>query len=851
MTEGRQHGPQGQIRGHLRVYLGAAPGVGKTFAMLDEGRRRRERGTDVVIALVETHGRPKTAAQVGDLDLVPRRTLEYRGARFTEMDVDAVLARAPRVALVDELAHTNVPGSRNAKRCQDVAELLDAGIDVITTVNIQHLESLNDVVERITGIRQQETIPDAVVRAADQIELVDMSPQALRRRMAHGNVYAAEKVDAALANYFRVGNLTALRELALLWLADRVDEGLQAYRAEHGIRDTWEARERVVVALPGGPQGEALIRRAARIAARTGSRLLAVHVVPSDGIARGDPAALTVQRRLVESLGGTFHQVHGDDVATAVLDVARAENATQIVLGATSHSRLYALLHGSTNHDVVRMSGSIDVHIVTHPGAATRSRRLPRLQSGLSGERQRLGLAVAAVGLPLLTVVLYQARGVLNLASDLVAYLVLTLVVSLIGGLRPALGTALISSLLLNWFFTPPLHTFTIGEPNNLIALLAFLGAAAGVSTVVDLSARRATQAARASGEAQLLATLAETALRVDDVLPALLSQVRESFGFQIVRLQHGEHVIVEETASPEDAAPAPRRPAGDPPAVETFPLGEGVTLAVQGRELTARDRRVLVAVAAQFEVVLEHQRLARRAAAAIPAIEADRMRSALLAAVSHDLRTPLAAALAAVSSLRQLDLTLTEQDRAELLATAKVSLDRLTALVVDLLDMSRLQAGAVAVLRRRVALDEVVPLVLDRLGVPAGAVRIDVPDTLPEVSTDPALLERVLANLISNALRFSPPQSPPSITASLLDAAGTERRIELRVIDHGPGIPEVDHERAFVPFQRLGDRDTTVGVGLGLAVARGLAEALGGGLEPEETPGGGLTMVVVLPMDA
>src|SRR5215469_16560281 len=294
-------------RGQLRIYLGAAAGVGKTYAMLGEGHRRSERGSDVVVAFAEAHGRPQTAALVDGLEVVPRARLTYRGTTFEEMDVDAVLARHPQIALVDELAHTNVPGSRNPKRWQDIEELLNTGIDVITNVNIQHLESLNDVVMKITGVPQRETVPDAIVRAADQVELIDMTPEALRRRMAHGNIYAPEKIDAALNNYFRAGNLTALRELALLWLADKVDEGLQQYRAAHHITGTWEARERVVVALTGGPEGDTLIRRAARIAARShGGDLLAVHVTRSDGLTGANPATLAAQRRLVESLGGSY-----------------------------------------------------------------------------------------------------------------------------------------------------------------------------------------------------------------------------------------------------------------------------------------------------------------------------------------------------------------------------------------------------------------------------------------------------------------------------------------------------------------------------------------------------------------
>ena len=393
--------------GQLRIYLGAAAGVGKTYDMLSEGHRRLERGADVVVAFVETHGRQHTAALLDGLEIIPRKTVEYRGAEFQEMDLDAVLARRPEIALVDEFAHTNVPGSRNEKRWQDVQELLAAGIEVISNVNIQHLESLNDVVQKITGVPQRETVPDAMVRAADQVELVDMTPEALRRRMAHGNIYPPEKIDAALTNYFRTGNLTALRELALLWLADKVDEGLQRYREAHGIHGTWEARERVVVALTGGPEGEQLIRRAARIAARsTGGDLLALHVTRSDGLTGADPAALAAQRRLTESLGGTYHQVIGDSIPEALLSFARAENATQLVLGASRRSWLATVLTGpGSAARTIRGSGDIDVHIVTHSRMG-RGRGLPRSRGGLTLRRQIMGYVLAALLCPLLTLVL-------------------------------------------------------------------------------------------------------------------------------------------------------------------------------------------------------------------------------------------------------------------------------------------------------------------------------------------------------------------------------------------------------------------------------------------------------------
>ena len=430
-------------RGQLRIYLGAAAGVGKTYAMLSEGHRRAERGADVVVAFAETHGRPQTAALIDGLEVVPRKKLAYRGSEWEEMDVDAVLARKPQIALVDELAHTNVPGSRHEKRWQDVAELLDAGIDVISAVNVQHLESVTDVVEQITGVPQRETVPDAVVRAADQVELVDMTAEALRRRMAHGNIYPPEKIDAALTNYFRAGNLTALRELALLWLADKVDEGLQRYRAEHDITSTWEARERVVVALTGGPEGDTLIRRAARIAARSsGGDLLAVHVTKSDGLTGANPANLARQRQLVESLGGTYHQVVGDEISEALLTFAKAENATQLVLGASRRGWLLALLTGpGIGSRTIRDSGAIDVHIVTHshvgqPGGASS----PGTGAGSPAAASSPGWMLAVALAPLLTLALATNRSGINLTSDVLAFLVAVIAVALVGGFLPAVA---------------------------------------------------------------------------------------------------------------------------------------------------------------------------------------------------------------------------------------------------------------------------------------------------------------------------------------------------------------------------------------------------------------------------
>ncbi|WP_043625652.1 sensor histidine kinase [Nonomuraea candida] len=838
------------MRGRLRVYLGAAPGVGKTYAMLGEGRRARERGRDVVVGFVETHGRPRTAALLEGMEVLPRRTIVYRGATFTELDVDAVIERAPKVALIDELAHTNVPGSKNAKRWQDIDEILDAGIDVISTVNIQHLESVNDVVQEITGVPQRETVPDEVVRRAGQIELVDMSPEALRRRLAHGNVYAPEKVSAALSNYFRVGNLTALRELALLWVAGKVDDQLDRYRAEHGIATTWEARERVVVALTGGPEGETLVRRAARIAARTkGADLLAVHVTSSDGLTGGDPARLARQRTLVESMGGTYHQVVGDDIPRALLDFARGVNATQLVLGASRRGRFAQILSRGVGVETTSRSGSIDVHLVTHEEAKRGRRRPERAGAALTRERRLAGWAVAVAGMPALTGVLAPFRDVISLPSEILLFLCLVVGVALVGGMWPAIVAAVGGSLLLNWFFTPPLGRLTIADPENLLALIVFILVAAAVSTIVDLAARRTRQAAHAGAEAEVLSTLAGHVLRGEAALPSLLGRLRETFGLDAVTLlERAGEPTPDDQAEPESwriiatsgAAPCTAPAAGDTDVV----IGDGLVLAARGRLLDAGDRRVLEAFAAEAAVALRQQRLQEEAELARPLAEADRMRTALLAAVSHDLRTPLSAAKAAVESLRNHDITWSDGDRAELLATADESLARLDRLVENLLDMSRLQAGVLGLALQPVALEEVVPRAIDDLGALRERVEGDISIELPEIVADPALLERVLVNLMANAVRHSPPGRTVVITGTWHDDV-----VEIRVIDRGPGIPPQDHERVFLPFQRLGDRDNGTGVGLGLALSRGLTEAMGGTLTPEETPGGGLTMIVSMPV--
>lgn len=823
-------------RGKLRIYLGASPGAGKTYAMLGEAHRRIARGADVVVAIVDTHGRAHTAERLGSLEIVPPQQIEYRGSMFEELDLDAVLARRPAVALVDELAHTNVPGGRHEKRWQDVDELLDAGIDVLSTVNIQHLASLNDVVEQITGVVQRETIPDEVVRHAEQVELVDITPQALQRRLAHGNVYAPEKVDAALRNYFREGNLTALREIALLWLADQVDVALAKYRDEHAITATWETRERVVVAVTGGPESDTLVRRASRIAAKASAELLVVHVVRGDGLAGVAAPQMGSVRALATSLGASMHSVVGDDVPGALLDFAREVNATQLVIGTSRRSRWARIVDEGIGAAVVRESGKIDVHMVTHehtaapPRVALGGRRDRRVQSWIAAFLIPLGATALLAGIDRVT----------GVAGQNALFFVVVLAVALFGGIGPAIVAALLCGLLLNFFFTEPLYSFTIAQPDNFVTTVVLLVIAVAVAALVDAAAARSREARLAAQEAELLAMFAGAVLRGADV-PRLLEKVRETY------TQRGVSLVRTDSEPPLVLGTAGSAPPMTLGAADTVCDVEGshYALLLSGPRLRARDRRVLTAVAGQAAALVRQQELTAEAARASALSETDRLRRLLLSAVGHDLRTPLAAVKASVSSLRSTDIAFSPEDTAELLATIEESTDQLTRLVANLLDSSRLAAGVVTPLLAPVYVDEVVHGAL--AGLSSGGpdternirerVEIDVADTM--VDADAALLERVLANLLDNALRYAP-------TGPIRVGAGTSGdRVTITVADCGPGLAQDDD--VFTTFPRSGDRHSTGGAGLGLTVARGFVEAMGGTITTTDTPGGGTTMIVDL----
>jgi two-component system sensor histidine kinase KdpD len=705
---------------------------------------------------------------VRDLEVLPRRTIVHRGSTFEELDLDALLARAPEVALVDEYAHTNVPGSRHAKRWEDVEALLDAGIDVISTVNVQHLESLNDTVEAITGVAQRETVPDAVVRAADQVELVDMTPEALRRRLAHGNIYGAERVEDALTNYFRESATSPpCGSWRCMWLADKVDDALTEYRERHGIAAPWEARERVMVALTGAPGGDRLVRRAARIAGRLKAPLVGVHVRRSDGLSSGAEVRLEQDKRLLADLGGRFVETTGDDVAEALVRTARTEAVTQIVLGASRRSRWAELTQGSVVNSVLRTSGPVDVHVIStdDDGAGATGGGEDELDGRVvvpAGEiarrplfprrRRTVAYALALLGPVALTAALRPLRAEVNLSTVLLLLLSLVVGVAGTGGTGPAVVAAVLGTLLVNWYFTPPYGTITINDPENLLSLAVLAATGITVAALLERALRRRVEAEAARAEAAGLAQ----------------------------ELRQGE---------------------------------------------------------------AEADRLAA----------ANELRTALLRAVSHDLRTPLASMKASVTSLMQDDVAWSAADTRTFLETIDTEADRLDRLVGELLDMGRIEAGAVEVALTPVSVDELLAGALDGAGATPDRIRLEVPDDLPGVVVDPPLVERALANVLTNALRHSPPDAPVRVVA-----AGLGDDVVVRVVDTGPGIHPDQRARVLQPFQRLGDGRTDPaagerasgvgGIGLGLAVARGFTEAVGGRLDLDDTPGGGLTVSLSLP---
>ncbi|GJD54887.1 sensor histidine kinase [Methylobacterium dankookense] len=874
---------EARTRGRLKVFLGAAPGVGKTYEMLTIGRARLKAGADVVVGVVETHGRAETEALLDGFAVIPRRSVPYHGTVLEEMDLDALLARRPEIALVDELAHTNAPGSRHPKRYQDVEELLDAGIDVLTTLNIQHVESLNDVVAAITRIRVRETVPDGVLDRADDIEVIDLNPDDLIQRLKDGKVYVPDNAERALKHYFSRGNLTALRELALRRTADRVDDELLSHMRANAIAGPWAAGERVLVCVNEDPRSAGLVRYAKRLADRLHApwTALSIEGARSAAFSEAQRDRIAEALRLADRLGGDAVTLPGGRrIADDILAYARSANVNHIVVGKAARSWAFELVNGSVVHDLVRRSGTIGVHVV--PGEAPPAESPARRAVATAAPRRTrdgrpylVALLATATGLGA-ALLLQPYAGVEN--ADL---FLLTAVVGVAvrWGLGPSLVAVVAASLAYNFFFLPPVYTFTIADPTNVAAFLLFTLVAVLVS---NLAARARSVAVIAQGRAKATERLFGFSRKLagcgtlDDVLWATSAQVAAMLGVRVVLLlPEGKAVTVRAGYPPEDMLDEADlaaaqwafdndRPAGR--GADTLPgarrlflpmrTGRG-TIGVIGLDrdgtgpiLTPEGRRLLDALADMGALAIERVRLVEDLDRAEREAETDRLARALLTSISHDLRTPLASVLGAASTLRDLDADLPKEAKAELVATIIAESERLNRFIANLLDMTRLEAGAVApnLLAQDVA--ETVDTALRRTeAVLAGhRVRVAVEPDLPTLRLDPVLFEQVLVNLLDNAAKYAPEGTTVTVRARREGAS-----VRIAVLDEGDGLPEADVERVFDKFYRArkGDR-VRAGTGLGLAIARGFVEAMGGTVTAaNRRDRGGACFLVTLPVPA
>jgi len=869
-------------RGRLKLFLGAAPGVGKTYEMLSSAQRRRREGVDVVVGVVETHGRRETEAQLAGLEAVPRRVVEHRGHRLEEMDLDAILARRPRLVLVDELAHTNAPGSRHPKRHLDVEELLEAGIDVYSTLNIQHVESLNDVVARITRIRVRETIPDSVIDRADEIELVDLTPEDLIQRLKEGKVYVPEQAERAVRHYFMPGNLTALRELALRRTAQRVDEQMVTYMQAHAIAGPWEAGERVVVCINEDPGAQALVRYTRRLADRFKAPWTALHVETARthrlGEAERDRIAECL--RLAEQLGGEAVTVPGHDVAAGIVEYARANNVTHIIIAKTRRPGWTELFRRSVTNQIIRSAGDINVHVIAEPREPGRA----RIPAGVSVDdaptvrrvepREYLGsLGMVAAAL-VVGLVLQHVLAVSNIA---LVFLTAVLVSAIAYGLLPSLFACLISALAYNFFFLPPIYTFTIADPENVVALFFFTIVAVIAS---NLAARVRAEALAAQRRAKMTEDLYQFSRKLagsavlDDLLWATAYQIAMMLKVRVVLLLPDEDgLTVRAGYPPEDMlddgdlaagrwAWENKRAAGR--GSDTLPGARRLFLPIQtargpvgvvgldsdraGPILTPDQRRLFDSLCDQAALAIERIELAQDVEKARLDAETERLRSALLTSISHDLRTPLASILGSATSLKSYRGTLAPEAEAELVGTIQDEAERLNRFIANLLDMTRLEAGAIAPHTDLVELSDIVGSALERAAkvLDRHRVAIDLAPDLPLLRLDPVLFEQVLFNLLDNAGKYAPEGSEIGVRAR-----SDGRRVVLEVLDQGDGIDPALLERIFDKFYRVGAADRQrAGTGLGLAICRGFVEAMGGTIVAgNRTDRRGAVFTVTLPL--
>ncbi|MFU0503142.1 DUF4118 domain-containing protein [Pseudaminobacter sp. NGMCC 1.201702] len=868
-----------EARGHLKVFLGAAPGVGKTYEMLLSAATRRRDGVDVVIGIVETHGREETQALVEGFEVVPRRRLDYKGRVLEEMDLDAILDRAPQLVLVDELAHTNAEGSRHPKRYMDVEDLLAAGIDVYTTVNIQHLESLNDVVAQITRIRVRETVPDAFIDRADEIEVIDITPGDLIQRLKEGKVYVPKTAQRALTHYFSPGNLTALRELALRRTAQRVDQQLLTHMQVHAISGPWAAGDRVLVVVNEHPKAQALLRYARRLAERLRAPWVALYVETAHALrlSEAERDRIADAMRLVEKLGGQAVTIPGSELATDIIRYAEANNFSHLVIGRTKRSRLHEMLFGSVTYEIVRSAGNIAVHVVTGeeyetiPAKTVATRKTsPSLEinSYLAGS----GLVVAALGLGL-----FLTR-ILEVQNIALVFLTAVLVSAVAYGLWPAIFTSLLSVLAFNVFFLPPYYSVTISDPENVVALFFFLVVALIASNLTANVRRQAMVARRRAKTTEDLylfsRKLAATA-SLDDLLWVTASQVASMLRVRVVLfLPDNGSLALKAAWPPEDVAEQAdlaaakwswesNRPAGR--GADTLPGAQRLFLPMRtgrgpvavigidsdkaGPILDPDQRRLLDALTDQAALAIERVNLAEDVDRAERAAEKDRLRSALLTSISHDLRTPLASILGAASSLRSLS-GLDAAAREDLLSTIQEEAERLNRFIANLLDMTRLESGAVEPNMSLTYVGEVVGSVLRRAEKMLAGHRVEteLATDLPMLRLDAVLFEQVLFNLLDNAAKYAPAGSTIRI---LSWRDGTA--VHLQVLDEGGGIPPEDLPRVFDKFYRVRKADSQrAGTGLGLAICRGFVEAMGGTMESgNRDDRSGAVFTITLPVPA
>jgi two-component system sensor histidine kinase KdpD len=855
-----------ETRGRLKIFLGAAPGVGKTYEMLQTAQAKRREGVDVVVGLVETHKRNETERLLDGLEIVPRRRVEYRGLSLDEMDIDALLKRRPELAIVDELAHTNAPDCRHPKRYMDVEELLAAGMDVYTTLNIQHVESLNDVVARITRIRIRETVPDSIIDNADDVEIIDLTPDDLIQRLKEGKVYVPEHAERATRHYFQPGNLTALRELALRRTAQRVDEQMVDYMRAHAIQGPWATAERILVGVNDDPSCAAVVRSTRRLADRLRAPWTAIHIETSRSLRLDDDRRDRIAEclRLADRLGAEALTVPGQDVAEGMLSYARTNNFTHLVIAKSRRPRWSEWLRGSTTHQLIRQAGDISVHVI-----AERQELLPpvdqqpRAPADAADRRpphaidpRPYAAATAFVGGALgIGLALQQLLGIYNIT---LVFLTAVLATAVAYGLWPSLLACLVSVLAYNFFFLPPLYTFTIADPENVVALIVFAIVAVIASNLtarVRAQAVSARQRAATTEDLYLFARKLSAAVTLDDLLWATAFQVASMLKVNVVLLLPEQHTVTVRAAYPpedilgdadlaaakwcwEHNLPAGRGADTLPGARRLFlpmrtargPVGVvGLDSDRSGPLLVPDQQRLFNALADQAALAVERMGLAQDVERAQLAVETEQLRSALLTSISHDLRTPLASVLGSATTLKNYRSSLDEAAQDELIGTIQEEAERLNRFIANLLDMTKLEAGAVQPRADLIDIGDIVGSALERAAkvLVQHRVKVGLAADLPMLKLDPVLFEQVLFNLLDNAAKYAPEGTEIELSARQEGTA-----VCFRVIDEGPGIPADDLQRIFDKFYRVRIADNRrVGTGLGLAICKGFVEAMGGSI--------------------